>query len=109
MKHRVQLTPRARIDVNVAAYWWAKNRSRTQAAAWLTRFEEVVARLADEPNAFPVAIENDELPFEVREATFGLGRRKTPRIVFRIKGDRVLVHAIRHLAQDKLSPDEFTG
>ena len=48
-----------------------------------------------------------DLFFEIREMLFGVGRRKTHRAVFRIRKDRVVVYAIRHLAQDALTSETF--
>ncbi len=51
--------------------------------------------------------ESDDFPFETRDLYFGIGRRPTHRAVFTICHDKVLVIAIRHLAQRDLALDDF--
>lgn len=42
----------------------------------------------------------------IRQLLYGVSRRKTHRAVFEIRAGEVIIHAIRHLAQDELLPDE---
>ncbi len=109
MTFQVLVSPRAVSQVRQSSSWWARNRSLFQAQQWLQSFRAALNSLSHDPLRWPVATESDDLPIELREMLFGIGRRKTHRIVFEVDGDRVLVHAIRHLSQDKLSPDDFTG
>ena len=107
MSYEVQLTPQARIELCNSALWWAEHRSTDQAAKWLEGFEAALRLLSENPERWPLAQENENVPLEIREMLFGIGRRKTHRAVFRIREDRVVVHAIRHLAQDALSAKDL--
>lgn len=107
MSYRVELTPRARIELYHNASWWAEHRSTDQAAEWLEEFEAAIKLLSENPERWPLAQENGLVPVEIREMLFGIGRRKTHRAVFQITNDRVIVHGIRHLAQDTLTGNEF--
>lgn len=107
MIYRVQLSPRARIAIANNASWWATHRSVDQAQRWMNAAREALHSLAQDPHRWPVAPENDELPFEIREMAFGLGRKKTHRAVFEVREDSVLIHAIRHLAQAPLTTEDF--
>lgn len=107
MKFKIHLQPRARIQLYNAALWWAENRSAEQAARWLEGFQAALRILSHNPDRWPFAPENGHVPFEVREMTYGVGHRKTHRAVFEIRGEAVVVHAIRHLSQDSLTDVDF--
>ncbi|HBE67547.1 MAG TPA: hypothetical protein DDW52_05290 [Planctomycetaceae bacterium] len=49
--------------------------------------------------SFPLARESEELPLQVRQMLYGAGKRKTHRILFAVRPDRIVVHRIRHVAQ----------
>lgn len=108
MSYRVELTPKARIELYRNASWWAEHRSTEQAAEWLEGFESALKLLCENPERWPLAQESGMVPVEIREMLFGIGRRKTHRAVFRIHGGRVIVHGVRHLAQDALTGDDFS-
>jgi plasmid stabilization system protein ParE len=107
VSYHVVILPKAKIQLYEAARWWAINRSAEQAARWLDGFEEALASLENEPERFSTARENDAFPFTVRQLPYGLGRKKTHRAVFEVRGNQVIVHSIRHLAQDDLAPENL--
>ncbi len=107
MTFRVVILPRAKRQLYESALWWADNRSSDQAIRWLAGFEEILSTLQDDPHRFALAPEDDAFSFAVRQLLYGLGQKKTHRAVFEVRNDQVLVHAIRHLAQDDLVPDDF--
>lgn len=107
MTYQVTLLPRAKLQLYDSALWWAEHRSTEQASRWLDGFEAALQLLADNPERWPLAPEVDAVPFEIHEMTYGLGRRRTHRAVFEIREQKVIVYAIRHLAQDALTPDDF--
>lgn len=107
MRFRVEISPQARIELCNSALWWAEHRSRDQAAKWLKGFQSALRLLSHNPDRWPLAPENGVVPFELREMLYGVGRRKTHRAIFRIREGRVVVYAIRHLAQDALTAEDF--
>lgn len=54
-----------------------------------------------------MAHENDAFPFCVRQLVYGLGRTKTHRALFEVRDDRVVIFAIRHLAQADVTPEDL--
>ncbi|HUE72628.1 MAG TPA: type II toxin-antitoxin system RelE/ParE family toxin [Pirellulaceae bacterium] len=106
MKYEVIVLPRAKIQLYESALWWAEHRSRQQAADWLDGFEAALKSLAESADDQPVACESAAFPFVVRQLNYGLGNAKTHRAVFEIRGNKVLVFAIRHLAQQDLTIDD---
>jgi plasmid stabilization system protein ParE len=106
MFHVVITAPAAR-DLQEQHDWWAANRSELQAARWYRGLSKAIKSLRSHPTRFALARESKRWPFEVRQLTFGLGRRPTHRAVFRIEGNDVLVLRARHLAQAKLDIGEI--
>lgn len=109
MTWRVTLTSRAERQLFNAALWWAENRSTEQAMRWLDGFQEAIRQLADNADLWPQAPERDHLSFDARQLVYGLGRKKTHRAIFEIRGNQVFVHLIRHLAQDAISEDDLSA
>lgn len=107
MSHLVALTDRARAEMEAAYLWWAENRSRSQAVNWYNAFCDAIESLSIDPDHRPLSQENSRFAYEIRDLHFGIGRRPTHRAVFSIRGNLVLVFAIRHLAQQDLSPDDM--
>ena len=105
--YRVIITRRAEREMQDVARWWAANRSAEQARRWLAGLDEQLRTLADSPMRCPLAAEQAQIPFEIRELHYGLGRRMTHRAVFTIRDDQVLVLTIRHGAQDRLQPEDL--
>jgi plasmid stabilization system protein ParE len=108
MKYRVVLTSRAERQLYQAALWWAENRDAGQAARWIEGFEAVLGSLSENPERHGVAREDSLFPFPVRQLLYGLGKRPSHRAVFEVRGDEVIVHAIRHVSQRDLTPDDLS-
>ena len=107
MNYQVVLTDRAHADLEAAHAWWAENRSEAQAAKWYNAFADAIESLASNPERCILSRENGHFPFQIRDLYFGIGRRRTHRAVFTVRPDMVLVIAVRHLAQQDLSIDDF--
>jgi plasmid stabilization system protein ParE len=109
MNCQVFITSRAKFQLAEFARWWAEHRDIRQAARWLDGFERAIAGLAQNPERHSFARENClyQLPYPVRQMTYGIGMNPTHRAVFEIRGDIVFVVAIRHLAQDDLPSTEL--
>lgn len=107
MTYDVYLTDKASGQLEAAARWWSQHRSVEQAQRWYDGFIAAIGRLARNPRAFPLAPEHDAFPIELRQLTYGLGRKKTHRAVFAIRPDRVVVYAVRHLSQGDITLDDL--
>jgi hypothetical protein len=86
---------------------WSENRSAEQAFYWLEGFEQSLATLAENPERCTVARESDAFDIVIRDFHYGLRNKGTHRAVFEIRGDEVIVHSVRHLAQRDLSQDDI--
>jgi plasmid stabilization system protein ParE len=107
MMHRVIISIRAEREIQESALWWATNRSAEQASRWLHGLDQKLQSLAEAPTRWPLAAENGQFAYELRELHFGIGRHPTHRAVFTIAEDLVLVLTVRHTAQDELRPEDL--
>jgi len=108
VNYRVTILPRAKRQMLDQALWWSENRSAEQAFHWLEGFGQALASLADNPERCIVARESDAFDRVIRELHCGIRNKATHRAVFEIRGDEVIVHCIRHLAQRDLTPEEIS-
>ncbi|MFN0021051.1 MAG: type II toxin-antitoxin system RelE/ParE family toxin [Pirellulaceae bacterium] len=106
MNRVVGITDQARNQLEAAFCWWKENRSEAQAVKWYNQFVEAIGTITNSPEKYPLSLENNSFPYEIRELRFGVGRRKTHRAVFTIRPEMVLVIAVRHLAQQPISLDD---
>lgn len=105
--YRVVITEQAARELEAAADWWAANRSMLQAAEWYQGFSERIASLRESPDRLPLADENTEFSYEIRELHYGVGARATHRAIYTIVSSFVVVLTIRHAAQGKIRPSDF--
>jgi len=109
MKYKVLITSKVQLQLVASARWWSEHRDANRASQWLEGFEEAINSLSDNPEQYGLARENDlyELPYPVRQLSYGLGKKRTHRALYEVRGDSVFVVAVRHLAQDDLSSEEL--
>ena len=103
MTYEVIITSRAEQEAQANHDWWAENRSSEQAARWYDEFLKAAFSLEENPERFPLAAENDRFPYEVRQLTFGIGRKATHRLVYVIRPIEVMILRVRHLAQQEIT------
>ena len=103
MNFQIEVVRRAHEQLEAAVRWWADNRSPQQARRWYVAARRAILSLSNNPQRCPRALEGDRLPGDVRDLYFGVGRRRTHRLVFKIRGNVVIVVAVRHLAHDELT------
>lgn len=103
MTYRVVVTERAARDVEEITGWWSRERSPDQATRWYTGIRNAISTLDTGPDAYPLATESNEFPYELREMHYGVGKRATHRVLFTILSEAVLVLAIRHASQDRVT------
>jgi plasmid stabilization system protein ParE len=105
MSRQVYLTRKAELQLHSAADWYAQH-NRQVADDWFNGLVATLDALTSNAERFPLARENDDFPFELREMLYGSGRRKTHRILFVIRPDSIVVHQIRHVAQRNITSDD---
>lgn len=106
MAFRVIILPRAEVDIEANARWWAENHSIEQAARWIDAMHEQLKSLAEFPESHGLSAETSEFPYEIRDKLLGLGSRPSYRAVFTISEGAVFVLTVRRASQDVLRPEE---
>ena len=107
MTRQVVITGPAERDALANHEWWAEHRSKEQSDRWLEGAYAAMVSLASKAERWPFAVEKDLREEGVRQFLFGIGRRKTHRIVFSIDGDRVVIFRVMGLRQDALGIDDL--
>ena len=107
MTQPVILTEPAFDELRRNARWWAEHRSLEQAEHWYDGFLAKLDSLEHDAERYPLARENDKFPCELRVLHYGVGSRPIHRALFTIRPDSILVLAIRHTAQEDVTPDEL--
>ena len=72
-------------------------------------FEMAASRLRQFPLACGLAYENPRFAEELRHLLFGLPKGRKYRALFTVRGDSVVILAIRAPGQRPVRPDEMTG
>jgi len=103
----VFLTRQALADVDDIREWWSQNRSAEQAIRWHEACETAIDSLTYRAVNCPRAYEARNLPVEMRQLAFGVGRRRTHRLLFAIRPDKIIVYRVQHLAQREITIDDL--
>jgi plasmid stabilization system protein ParE len=106
VKHSVEIRQRARIDIRIQHAWMQQNLSRSSAEKWSDGIIARIHTLENDPAMWPLADESSVLNFELRVILYRRGRH-VHRILFEVSGEKVIVHRVRHAAQDTLTADDF--
>ena len=101
MSFEVNFTLRSLADID-AAVAYRRGKSVSAAARWRAALLARVATLEQSPDRCPVADEAGDLGLDLRQLLFGKGRN-VYRILFTIQSQTVVIHRVRHAAQDRLN------
>jgi plasmid stabilization system protein ParE len=82
---KVAIARRARADLKEAALWWAEHRSSEQALRWYRESLKQIRSLSRNAKRHPIAEESASFPYEIRQLSYGVGRKRTHRVVFAIR------------------------
>jgi hypothetical protein len=100
------MTARAEADPN-RIYEKLAQGSTKGAARWYESFWASVERLKTHPSSCALAYEHDQFHEELRHLLFGTKRGRTYRALFVIRGDLVLIVAVRWPGDRPLKPGEI--
>ena len=95
MEFRVKTTAEADEDADSILEWLVSQHAGNTGLRWYKALEDSIASLANFPNRCPLAPENSEFPFEVRQLLYGQAPHLY-RILFTIDNGTVYVLHIRH-------------
>lgn len=106
MAHALELTRRAYSDIGVLSAF-VKERSGVSAAErWRDALFRRLSKLELMPEVWPLADDSDLAGTEVREFLFRHWRH-VYRIMYRIDGEVVRIHRVRHASQDQLTAEDL--
>jgi len=106
MSYETILLPRAEADVDsILSYIW--ERSRQGAAAWATRWTEVLAELEERPLSFGLAPESPSYAAEIRQVLFKTRRGRIYRALFTVVESKIYILHVRAPGQNLLRPEEL--
>ena len=103
MTYSIDITDKALAEIDEALGWYAE-RSISAAIRWYVRLRQAIRSLDENPERFGLAPESEWYP-DLRQMLYGK-RRGVYRVLFKIRGDEVVVLRVRHSARDLLEPGE---
>jgi hypothetical protein len=107
MKYRVVLHPFVVEDIRRNAVWWAEHHSSEEAVEWFDYAFASLESLEEFPASQPLAMENEDFPYELRNLLFGFGSRPSYRALFTVRDDVVHVLTVQYGAQNVVRPPDI--
>jgi len=98
----VKNTLKAKRDLDTILAWLLSEHAGDTGLRWFQGLRESITSLSEFPRRCPLAPENEEFPFEVRQLLYG-NRPHAYRILFTIENDTVTILHIRHGRRQHLS------
>ena len=95
MAFRVEYSERAQQDLDAILEWLVEHGAGHKALRWFQQLKTAVATLCELPHRCPIAPENAQFPFEVRQLLYGR-KPYQYRVLFTIESDTVIILHIRH-------------
>jgi plasmid stabilization system protein ParE len=108
MSYRVRLTEDARADLEQRLISLAE-RSPEAALRLNDRFEQALFRLRDFPLSCGLSHEHIRFAEEIRHLLFGIHPKRRYRALFTVRGDEVIILAIRAPGEKPVSPDDLVN
>lgn len=106
---QIRITDLAEEDAHTNYEWWAKHRSAEQAVRWLQGIYAAMFELATTANQHPYATEAELKLRKIRQASFGLGKRPSHRILYAVRDDLIVIYRIQAFKQNSLGVDDLFG
>ncbi|MEO2032226.1 MAG: hypothetical protein ABGZ35_09080 [Planctomycetaceae bacterium] len=107
MKYRLRIVDEAYSDIRRNADWWRDHYSFTEAEEWSFAILSKIRTMDQFPESHSLAYENPEVPYDLREALFGLRSRPGYRILFTVVDADVIVLGVRAAEQDWLQAEDL--
>ena len=106
MNFHVKTLRKAESDIRKITNWIAE-RSPQGAEAWLSAYDSVRTRLANDPESCSAAEENEHFEIHVQQALFKTHGGRTYRALFTIMNGEVRILRIRGPGQATVQPEEI--
>jgi plasmid stabilization system protein ParE len=99
----VYIAARAEADIEQAFAWWRDNRSKEEASRWLDGVYPAIDSLSRMPERCARVTEVRQPRENLRQLLFGIGRKPTHRVIFRVLSDRVEVLRVLHVSRPPIN------
>ena len=109
MQRTLFITEAAERDARSNHTWWSENHSAEQANRWLEGIYATMFDLAMSADRQPGAMEASLRHEGFRQAHFGLGRKPSHRVIFRIEDHTVVIYRVRAFKQDFIREEDLDG
>lgn len=104
MSFAVTPTSKARRAIGRELLWRERNQSQASADRWFRALDQALNELASSAGGHAICRESDDLSGDpYREHYFGVGRSRTHRLAYRVRGGTVEIVAVRGFGQRDLS------
>ncbi len=100
----IRLQPEAEDDILRNLLWWATNHSTDEALEWHLVVQRQISQISSNPESYPLSLENDAFPYEIRDALIGKGKRGSYRAVFTVNDDTIIVLRVLRASQGQIRP-----
>lgn len=104
MSYRVQPTPQAEADIERLFNSLVERRGEGVAREWYEAYVEAVERLITMPLSCGLAFENASFDEEIRHLLFWLSPKRKFRALFTVRGDEVVILAVRAPGERPVRP-----
>jgi plasmid stabilization system protein ParE len=105
MVSRVELTAKAKRDLDAILEWLVAQEAGEAGLRWYARLQKEIGSLSALAYRCPLAPENGEFPFEIRQLLYGR-RPHQYRILYTVEGETVIVLHIRHGRRRRLGKSQ---
>ena len=106
MTYRIRPTAQAEADVERLYNSLAERRGEEAARGWYESYTEAVERLVTMPLSCGLAYENRNFDDELRHLLFGLHPKRKYRALFTVRGDEVIILALRAPGERPVEPGD---
>jgi plasmid stabilization system protein ParE len=106
MDRVVQVFPQAELDLRRIGRSIRERVSTKSSVKWMGKLQKAIESLSTSADRYPEADEAFVLGRDLRMCIVG-NRSHVYRIIFTIVENRVLIHCVRHAAQDQLTEDDL--
>jgi len=103
-RFKVELTQNALDEAEAQWEYVTVDGVTGDATKWWNGLADAIESLADNPERCGLAPESDQFDQEMRQLLYGRRKRDRRRVLFTIKGKKVLVLHVRHGTQRHLRP-----
>ncbi len=106
MSYRIQPTPQAEDDIERLYGSIGERGGEDAARNWYESYSRAIERLRTMPYSCGLSYENPAFPEEIRHLLFGTHPKRKYRALFTVRGDEVVILAIRAPGEKPVEPED---